>query len=266
MRLRVWVVLCWLGAVTCGLQAQTLEDAQKALRAELVAQRLVARGFSADAEIHYQWMATSLVMNEPRLRTFGVVEVSSIKVKSGQVELRGERETLLKDKDKLVLSGRTPVHLLIDLGTTDPVAVLPQLKSQLFFGTLDEALAAIPKAYQSMIPYNASIANPPSTKEELAAETCGSEAADFKRPVVVSAAQPVFSEEARRQRYNGIVSVVITVDKTGHAVDPWLARSVGHGLDENAILAVRQYVFKPATCSGVPVAYALAIDVKFAIF
>ncbi len=266
MGIRAWFLLCWLGVLAGGLQAQTAEDAEKALRAQLVAQRLVARGFSADAEIHYQWTATSLVMHEPRLRTFGVVEVSSIKLKRGQVEIRGERETLLKDKDKLVLSGRTPVHFLVDLGAADPITVLPQLKNQLFFGTLDEALAAIPKSYQPMIPYNASTANPPSTKENLAAETCGSEAAEFKRPVVVSTVEPEFSEEARRQKYNGIVSVVITVDKTGHAVDPWLARSAGHGLDENAILTVRQYVFKPATCSGVPVAFALAIDVKFAIF
>lgn len=247
-----------------GLQAQTVEDAEKALRAQLVAQRLVARGFSADAEVHYQWTANSLMMQDPSLRTFGVVEVSSIKIKRGQVEIRGERETLLKDQHKLVLSGRTPVRFLVDLGVADPISVLPQLKSQLFFGTLDEALAAIPKSYQKMIPYNPSADNTPSTNEKWAAEACGSEAAEFKRPVVVSTVEPVFSDEARRQKYSGTVSIVITVDKTGNAIDPWLARSTGHGLDENAIRAVRQYVFKPATCSGVPVAVALAIDVSFA--
>lgn len=263
MWIRAWVVLCWLGGLTCGLQAQTVEDAEKALRAQLVAQRLVARGFSGDAEVHYQWTATSLVMQDPTLRTFGVVEVSSIKIKRGQVEIRGERETLLKDQHKLVLSGRTPVRFLVDLGVADPITVLPQLKSRLFFGTLDEAHAAIPKSYQKMIPYNLSTANPPSTKEKLAAEACGSEAAEFKRPVVVSTVEPLFPDEALRQKYSGTVSVVMTVDKTGHAVDLWLARSSGHGLDENAIRAVRQYVFKPATCSGVPVAVALATDVNF---
>jgi TonB family protein len=42
-----------------------------------------------------------------------------------------------------------------------------------------------------------------------------------------------------------------------------VARSLGFGLDEKAIEAVRQWRFKPATKNGVPVAAPATIEVRF---
>ena len=45
-----------------------------------------------------------------------------------------------------------------------------------------------------------------------------------------------------------------------------LFRSVGMGLDEKAVEAVKQYKFKPAMEGGKPVTVELNIEVNFQIF
>ena len=56
------------------------------------------------------------------------------------------------------------------------------------------------------------------------------------------------------------------VDKDGNPSHVRVVRGAGHGLDEKAVEAVRQYRFKPATKDGEPVMVDLYIDVKFQIF
>jgi protein TonB len=45
-----------------------------------------------------------------------------------------------------------------------------------------------------------------------------------------------------------------------------VTRGVGMGLDENAVAAVKQYRFKPATENGKAVAVYLNVEVNFEIF
>jgi periplasmic protein TonB len=56
------------------------------------------------------------------------------------------------------------------------------------------------------------------------------------------------------------------VDKNGNPSDVKVVRGIGHGLDEKAVEAVRQYKFKPATKDGDPVMVDLYINVNFQIF
>jgi TonB family protein len=42
-----------------------------------------------------------------------------------------------------------------------------------------------------------------------------------------------------------------------------LVRSIGHGLDEQALLAIKQYRFKPSLKDGVPVPVQITIESNF---
>jgi protein TonB len=53
------------------------------------------------------------------------------------------------------------------------------------------------------------------------------------------------------------------IDSTGHPRDMKIARSLGLGLDEKAFEAVSQWVFKPGTKDGKPVAVSAVIEVTF---
>jgi periplasmic protein TonB len=85
-------------------------------------------------------------------------------------------------------------------------------------------------------------------------------------PQVIYNPEPAFSEEARKAKQQGIVQLVLVVGKDGHTYDIHVSQSLGMGLDEEAIAAVRQWRFKPATLNGQPVATRVAVEVDFHLY
>jgi len=75
--------------------------------------------------------------------------------------------------------------------------------------------------------------------------------------------EPEYSEEARKAKYQGTVVLYIEVDPSGRAINPRVLRSLGLGLDEKAMEAVRQWKFKPGYRDGKPVTVAAQIEVNF---
>jgi len=82
-------------------------------------------------------------------------------------------------------------------------------------------------------------------------------------PVVLFKKEPEYSEEARKAKYQGTVVLYIEVDPSGRAVNERVVRSLGLGLDEKAMEAVRQWKFKPGYRNGKPVTVAATIEVNF---
>lgn len=85
-------------------------------------------------------------------------------------------------------------------------------------------------------------------------------------PEVIHSVEPEFSEEARKAKFQGLVTVSLIVDTNGIPQNVRVVRGVGMGLDEKAIEAARQYRFKPAMENGKPVPVELDIQVNFQIF
>jgi len=82
-------------------------------------------------------------------------------------------------------------------------------------------------------------------------------------PTVVQRVEPQYSEEARKARYQGTVVLEAIVRKDGTCDILRIVRSLGFGLDENAIQALKQWRFRPGMRNGVPVDVALNIEVNF---
>jgi TonB family protein len=56
----------------------------------------------------------------------------------------------------------------------------------------------------------------------------------------------LYSDEARRHRIEGAVTVAVTLDAAGRVTASRIVRGLGFGLDQNALVAVRQWRFRPA--------------------
>jgi TonB family protein len=82
-------------------------------------------------------------------------------------------------------------------------------------------------------------------------------------PVLLSKAEPQYSEDARLAKYSGtaLLSVEIGTDGAPHNVK--IIRGLGLGLDEKAIAAVNRWKFKPGTLNGEPVATRAQIEINF---
>jgi TonB family protein len=85
-------------------------------------------------------------------------------------------------------------------------------------------------------------------------------------PRAVYAPDPEYSEEARKAKYQGTVVLWCVVGPEGRVHETRVQRSLGLGLDQKAIDAVKTWHFEPARKDGVPVAVQINIEVNFRLY
>jgi protein TonB len=85
-------------------------------------------------------------------------------------------------------------------------------------------------------------------------------------PHAIYAPDPEFSEEARKERFQGTVVLWVIVGPDGRTHDIRVHRSLGMGLDEKAIEALRQWRFEPGRKDGIAVAVQVNVEVNFRLY
>ena len=78
--------------------------------------------------------------------------------------------------------------------------------------------------------------------------------------------EPEYNDEARRLKLNGSVVLQFVVGLDGRPQDVTVVRSLGHGLDKQAIKAVRKWRFTPGAIAGKPVPVQLEAEASFHIY
>jgi TonB family protein len=112
---------------------------------------------------------------------------------------------------------------------------------------IDDGVLGIPEA-------------PPEPEPEVEPRIIGGE---VLAPRKLHAPAPAYTEIARRARLEGIVVLRATIDAAGNVVDVRVERSLGLGLDESAVEAVRRWTFAPGTLHGRPVPVFYHLTVRF---
>ena len=82
-------------------------------------------------------------------------------------------------------------------------------------------------------------------------------------PTLVREVRPSYTDAARRQAIEGDVVLEIVVRSDGSVGSVKVRRSLGGGLEQKAIEAVRQWRFTPAKRKGVPVDVVVEVAVEF---
>ncbi|MGB8065549.1 MAG: energy transducer TonB [Candidatus Sulfotelmatobacter sp.] len=85
-------------------------------------------------------------------------------------------------------------------------------------------------------------------------------------PHTIYAPEPEFSEEARKAKYQGVCTLGLIVGTDGRPSNIRVLSSLGMGLDEKAIEAVRTWKFEPAMKDGHPVRVEIAVEVDFHLY
>jgi periplasmic protein TonB len=85
-------------------------------------------------------------------------------------------------------------------------------------------------------------------------------------PRAIFTPDPEYSEEARKAKYQGTVVLWLIVGPDGRPNQVKVARTLGMGLDQKAIEAVRQWRFEPAKLNGNPVAVQINVEVNFRLY
>jgi len=76
---------------------------------------------------------------------------------------------------------------------------------------------------------------------------------------------PLYSDEGRARGVEGIVTVEVLVSADGGVKRLQVVNGLGYGLDENALLAVRDWRFVPAMRNGGAVEATAQLDVEFSL-
>jgi protein TonB len=85
-------------------------------------------------------------------------------------------------------------------------------------------------------------------------------------PKEIYAPEPEYSEEARKVKHMGVVVLQLIVGSDGNPRDIRVVRTLGLGLDEKAIEAVKKWRFEPAKKDGKPVAALVSVEVDFHLY
>ena len=85
-------------------------------------------------------------------------------------------------------------------------------------------------------------------------------------PSLIEKVEPHYTEEASDAELEGTVALSVIVGPDDWAHDIQVERSLGMGLDEQAIDAVEQWRFEPAMKDGKAVAVAATIEVNFRLY
>ena len=86
-------------------------------------------------------------------------------------------------------------------------------------------------------------------------------------PVCVTCPLPLYTDEARKVKMQGTVTLRVLVGADGRAAQLRVARGVGYGLDDRAIQTVRSWIFTPARdASRKAVPVWITIEVVFRLF
>jgi TonB family protein len=84
-------------------------------------------------------------------------------------------------------------------------------------------------------------------------------------PAIISRVEPTYSQRAKATGLEGKVVLATIIRKDGGVDILKVVRSLGYGLDENAIQALKQWKFRPGMKSDISVDVALNIEVSFSL-
>lgn len=86
-------------------------------------------------------------------------------------------------------------------------------------------------------------------------------------PQVVKQVQARYTDEAMQNRIEGNVELAVVVLDDGKVGDVSVSQSLDsvHGLDEEAVKAMKQWEFKPGTKDGKPVGVRIHVQMRFAL-
>jgi TonB family protein len=82
-------------------------------------------------------------------------------------------------------------------------------------------------------------------------------------PAIIFKVEPEYSEEARKAKFQGTVTLSVVVDEKGNPRDIKITRPLGLGLDQKAVEAVEKWKFSPGKKDGKPVPVFAQIEVNF---
>jgi len=260
----------------------------------------ILRGFYSGKELRYDAAGKLVGGGIPGdWMSDGFVQVKEIHASHRGLTIEGERLLVFQPngkgfsflRDGIIEDDKYPVKINVDLGQSDPLP--QQIESALagIFLTANDSLADfVPNYWKPCVraPADASddygfssqvlkvpgVAVVPTThsattSEESEVLACNSPPLRNNGktyPLITHQEDPEFTDRARKQRKQGVVTMKLVVNAEGVPQDVRVITPVGYGLDEKALICVRKWRFRPVEKDGQPIAMEIVVQVQFHLY
>jgi TonB family protein len=84
-----------------------------------------------------------------------------------------------------------------------------------------------------------------------------------KAPALLQRVPSVYPEEAKAEKLAGDVTLQVDISADGHVAEAKVIKGAGHGFDEAALAAVKEFLFSPAELDGKPAAVRIQFTEHF---
>ena len=84
-------------------------------------------------------------------------------------------------------------------------------------------------------------------------------------PTIVTEVKPDYTPEAKKARIQGLVEMSVVVKDDGSVGEVKVTKSLDqkYGLDDQAVIAMKKWKFRPGTKEGKPVAVLVNVEMTF---
>jgi protein TonB len=262
----LWLLALLMAPALAAAQATP----QKLLDDAFVGKTLTLRHFYSDTKLEYD--ATGAAIGDPKTAswTLAGLTVQKCRLAPGGFILEGLRSVMVYDNFAQEFYQRPPRHAdhievaVEELKTELDASTIQRLRQALFYSSFDELKPDLPDYWKAFFRLSPD-AGQGSHRGDLAQapvknETIGN---GVTAPVITSQSGPQYSKEASKSGFQGVSVVRFTVDESGRPRDIAISRPLGFGLDDEAVLCVKKWRFKPAKNHGRPVSAAISVEVSF---
>jgi len=268
MKILVGAVLA--SFMVCG--SASAQSTEADISARLMGKPLLLRGFWMDDKLKFDGSGSPEKLYKTGSFTTSAFTPTKVSLGGDHLKIEGIR-TILKlqfrtvERVQIMKSlprGGDPEKVTIEVdghGNRDFTKALDAI----FAESLSDLIPSLPEYWQNYA--NQHFANVPTQKLPTARSYAQAKVGgDVTPPIVLKSVDPQYSDAAKYLKYSGAVLMELDIEKDGTPSHVSILQALGAGLDEQAVTAIRQYRFTPATRAGEPVVVYLSLGVNFQIF
>ncbi len=267
---------------------------------------LILRGFYSGSRLHYDGAGNPGAASSGDWTTDGFVYLHEIRVEGQTLKIKASRQVVVREKQgfrfqesnpkKLRKNKKQSIEIEAALGTQGSDQIDLAL-SRIFLSARDSLADLVPSYWQICVsdglagkneacrfsaeltsvpgvaplsaksPVNESSSRAPEAEgEDRAIGELSKIGKGVSPPKALYQMDPEFTESAREARFQGVVTLMLVVDKDGQPKNIHIVSPLGFGLDAQAVRSVKQWRFKPAERDGQPVAVEIGVEIDFHLY
>jgi TonB family protein len=247
------------------------KDLQKQLEQEIKNKPLIIRNFYVGNTLEFDSDGKLISSRSPGIWTInGYFQPDKIKLSKKKIVFEGKRLYWSYD-----YSAKATRMFRCAEKTTINIARLPEYNShplimnllhKVFFASDESLEDSVPTYWKKLVQTKFILKDFANQKSIVIMNGNVPVQGEIENSRILHRVNPNYTEEARRARLSGVITISVIIDEEGKVTVQEILRPLGAGLDESAIKACQTWKFAPGLLNGNPVKVLATIEVVFKLY